>query len=58
MLKKYKYYSVSVNIIDKRGKPFKVKVVINSGSVSNLVHPLLINWKKLPNEKYKEVIPI
>jgi len=58
MLKKYKYYSVSVDIIDRKGRPFKAKVVINSGSAFNLIHPLLINRKKLLNEKYKEVIPI
>jgi len=43
MLKKYKYYSVSVNLIDRRGRPFRVKAVINSGSASNLIHPLLVN---------------
>jgi len=43
MLKKYKYYSVSVNIIDRKGKLFKVKVVINNGSASNLIHSLLVN---------------
>jgi len=43
MLKKYKYYSVSVNITDRRGRPFRVKVVINSGSAFNLIYPLLVN---------------
>jgi len=43
MLKEYKYYSVSIDMIDRRGKPFRVKVVIDSGSASNLVHPLLVN---------------
>jgi len=43
MLKEYKYYSVNINIIDKRGRLFRVKVVINSGSASNLVYPLLVN---------------
>jgi len=43
MLKKYKYYSVNVNLINGRGRPFKVKVVINSGSAFNLIHPLLVN---------------
>ena len=43
MLKEYKYYSVSVNLIDGRGRPFRVKVVINSGSTFNLIHPLLVN---------------
>jgi len=43
MLKEYKHYSVNVNIIDGRGRPFKVRVVINSGSAFNLVHPLLVN---------------
>jgi len=43
MLKEYKYYSVNVNIIDGKGRLFKVKAVINNRSVSNLVHPLLIN---------------
>ena len=43
MLKEYKYYSVSVNLTDGKGKLFKVKVVINNKSASNLIHPLLIN---------------
>jgi len=58
MLKEYKYYSISVNITNRRGRPFRAKVVINSKSAFNLVHPLLVNWRKLPNEEYKEVIPI
>jgi len=58
MFKKYKYYSVSVDIINGKGRLFKVKVVINSGSASNLIYPLLINWRKLPNKEYKKVIPI
>jgi len=49
MLKKYKHYSVNVNITDGKGKPFKVKAVINNKSASNLIHPLLINRRKLPN---------
>jgi len=43
MLKEYKYYSVNINITDGKGRPFKVRVVINNRSVSNLVHPLLVN---------------
>jgi len=43
MLKEYKYYSVSVNITDRKGRLFRVKAVINSGSASNLIHPLLVN---------------
>jgi len=43
MLKEYKYYFISVNIINKRGRLFKVKVIINSGSAFNLIYPLLIN---------------
>jgi len=43
MLKEYKYYSVSINIIDGKGRLFKVKVVINNRSAFNLVHPLLVN---------------
>jgi len=43
MLKEYKYYSVNVNIIDKRGRLFKVKVVINNKSAFNLIYPLLVN---------------
>ena len=58
MLKEYKYYSVNINITDRKGRPFKVKVIINNGSVSNLIHPLLVNWRKLPNKEYKKVIPI
>ena len=58
MLKEYKYYFISVNIINGKGRLFKVKVVINSGSASNLVHPLLVNWKKLLNKEYKKAILI
>jgi len=58
MLKEYKYYSVNINLIDKRGRLFKVKAVINNGNASNLMYPLLVNWKKLPNKEYKEAIPI
>ena len=58
MLKEYKYYSISINIIDGRGRLFKVKVVINNGSAFNLVHPLLVNWRKLLNKEYKKAIPI
>jgi len=43
MLKEYKYCSVNVNIIDGRGRLFKVKVVINNRSAFNLIHLLLIN---------------
>jgi len=43
MLKKYKYYSVSVDLIDRKGKLFKIRAVINNRSVSNLIYPLLIN---------------
>jgi len=43
MLKKHKYYSVSVNIIDGKGRLFRVKTVINNRSASNLIHPLLVN---------------
>jgi len=43
MLKEYKHYSINVNIINGKGKPFKVKVIINNKSVSNLIHPLLVN---------------
>jgi len=58
MLKEYKYYSVNVNIIDRKGRLFKVRVVINNGSAFNLIHPLLVNWRKLFNKEYKEAIPI
>jgi len=43
MLKEYKYYSVNVNLTDGKGRLFKVRVVINNGSASNLIYPLLIN---------------
>jgi len=43
MLKEYKYYFINVNLIDGRGRPFRVKAVINSGSAFNLIYPLLIN---------------
>jgi len=43
MLKEYKYYSVSINLIDGRGKLFRVRVVIDSGSAFNLIHLLLVN---------------
>jgi len=49
MLKEYKYYSVNVNLIDRKGKLFRVRVVINNRSVFNLVYSLLVNWRKLPN---------
>jgi len=58
MLKEYKYYFININLIDRRGKPFRVRVVINSGSASNLIYPLLVNWRKLSNKEYKEVISI
>ena len=43
MLKEYKYYSININIINGKGRPFKTRVVINNKSASNLIHPLLIN---------------
>jgi len=43
MLKKYKYYFINVNVTDGKGRPFRVKVVINSKSASNLIYPLLVN---------------
>jgi len=58
MLKEYKHYFISINITDRKGRPFKVKVVINNGSAFNLIHPLLVNWRKLLNKEYKKVIPI
>jgi len=58
MLKEYKYYSININLINRKGRLFKVRVVINNGSTSNLVHPLLVNWRKLPNKEYKKAIPI
>jgi len=58
MLKEYKYYSINIDSTDGKGRPFKVKVVINSGSASNLIYPSLINRRKLLNKEYKEAIPI
>jgi len=43
MLKEYKYYSVNINIINGKGRLFKVRVVVDNGSASNLVYPLLVN---------------
>jgi len=43
ILKKYKYYFISIDITDRKGRLFKVKVIINSGNTSNLIHPLLVN---------------
>jgi len=43
MLKEYKHYSVNINLIDRRERLFRVRAVINSGSASNLIHPLLVN---------------
>jgi len=43
MLKEYKYYSVNINITDGKGRLFKVRVVINNRSASNLIYPLLVN---------------
>jgi len=42
-MKKYKHYSVNVNLIDGKGRPFRVRVVINNRNASNLIHPLLVN---------------
>jgi len=58
MLKEYKYYSVNINIINGKGRLFKVRVVVDNGSASNLVYPLLVNWRKLLNKEYKEAILI
>jgi len=58
MLKEYKYYSVSINLTDRKGRLFRVRVVINNRSASNLMHPLLVNRKKLLNKEYKKAIPI
>jgi len=58
MLKKYKHYSVNIDIIDGRGRPFRVRVVINNGSASNLIYPSLINRRKLLNKEYKKAILI
>jgi len=58
MLKKYKYYSISIDIIDRKGRPFRVKAVINSRSAFNLIYPLLVNRRKLLNKKYKKAILI
>ena len=30
MLKEYKYYFISVNLIDGKGRPFRVRVIINN----------------------------
>jgi len=43
MLKEYKYYFININIINGKGRLFRVKAVINSGSASNLMYPLLVN---------------
>jgi len=43
MLKEYKYYSVSVNITDGKGRLFKVRVIVDNGSAFNLVYLLLVN---------------
>jgi len=43
MLKEYKYYSININIINKKERLFKVKVVINNKSAFNLIYPLLVN---------------
>jgi len=43
MLKEYKYYFVNINVTDKKGRLFKVRVVINNRSVFNLIYPLLVN---------------
>jgi len=43
MLKEYKYYFININIIDKRGRLFRVKAVINSKSAFNLIYLLLVN---------------
>jgi len=43
MLKEYKHYFISVNIIDGKGRLFKVRVMINNRSAFNLIYPLLVN---------------
>ena len=43
MLKEYKYYFISIDLIDGKGRPFRVKAVINNGSAFNLVHLSLVN---------------
>jgi len=43
MLKEYKYYFINVDIIDGKGRLFRVRVVINNGSAFNLIYPLLVN---------------
>jgi len=43
MIKEHKHYSVSVDITDRKGRLFRVKVVINNGSAFNLMYPLLVN---------------
>jgi len=43
MLKKYKYYSVNVNLTDGKRRLLRVKAVINNGSAFNLIYPLLVN---------------
>jgi len=43
MLKEYKHCSVSINLTDRKGRLFRVRVVINSKSASNLIYPLLVN---------------
>jgi len=43
MLKKYKHYSVSIDITNGKGRPFKVRAVINNRSASNLIYPSLVN---------------
>jgi len=49
MLKEYKYYFISIDLTDGRGKLFRVKVIIDSGSAFNLIHPSLVNRRKLFN---------
>jgi len=57
MLKEYKHYSVSVDIIDRRGKLFKVRAVINSKSTFNLIHPLLITEGNSLIKSIKRLFP-
>ena len=43
MLKEHKYYSINIDIIDRKGRLFKVRAVINNRSTSNLIHTSLVN---------------
>ena len=38
-VKEYKHYFIYIDLTNRKGRPFRVKVVINNGSAVNLIQP-------------------